>query len=453
MNKKNSIILALVLLFFWGSASNNIAQDKEWEKYSNVIKSHIYKGFKKMYREPGGNLKYPFLTPGATYTDQLWDWDSYFANVALRQILLETGSSKDKKEIVRYEQGCILNFLENTTIDGWIPIVIQKDSAYSELMSGFLKPKDIYSENMHKPVLAQHAAFLVQINNGDAGWLRDKFAKLQFFIENYRLHRKNTDAGLYFWTTDHYIGVDNDPNTFYRPHKSSGSIYLNSFVYKELKAMAYIAEQLGFEERNNEYEREAAKLKDAIQENCWDERDESFYSVNLNLLPVHTDGWRLHSGNPRDYNCVIQRLDFWTNFLPLWAGIATPEQADAVLKHYNNKKTFNAPYGIRTLSKMEKMYNLKASGNPSNWQGPVWGISNYLTWKGFVNYGLDKEAKELAAKTVILFGKDLEKTGTMHEYYNPENGEPILHPGFQNWNYLVLNMIAWLEGKEMISEF
>jgi putative isomerase len=267
------------------------------------------------------------------------------------------------------------------------------------------------------------------------------------------VHRRNTATGLYFWTTDHYIGVDNDPNTFFRPNKSSGSIYLNSLVYKELKAMAYIAKQLDFEERRNEYEKEAVKLKDAIQENCWDERDESFYSVDLNLLPGHADGWRLHSGNPRDYNCVIQRLDFWTNFLPLWAGIATTDQANAVLKQFNNKKTFNAPYGIRTLSKMEKMYNLKASGNPSNWQGPIWGISNYLIWKGLVNYGLNNEAKELAIKTIILFGKDLEKTGTMHEYYNPENGEPILHPGFQNWNYLVLNMIAWLEGREMISEF
>ena len=70
-----------------------------------------------------------------------------------------------------------------------------------------------------------------------------------------------------------------------------------------------------------------------------------------------------------------------------------------------------------------------------------------------MNYGFDAEAKELAGKTVILFGKDLERTGVLHENYIPETGVPIANPGFQNWNYLVLNMIAWLEGREFEREF
>ena len=116
-------------------------------------------------------------------------------------------------------------------------------------------------------------------------------------------------------------------------------------------------------------------------------------------------------------------------------------------------KIFNAPYGVRTLSKLEKMYNVKASGNPSSWLGPIWGVSNYMTWRGLVNYGMTKEAKDLAAKTVVLFGRDYERNGALHEYYLPENGEPVLNKGFQNWNYLVINMLAWLEGREVVSEF
>ncbi len=67
--------------------------------------------------------------------------------------------------------------------------------------------------------------------------------------------------------------------------------------------------------------------------------------------------------------------------------------------------------------------------------------------------GLRDDAEQLAAKTVQLFGRDLERFGTLHEYYQPENGEPILNPGFQNWNYLVLNMIEWLKGREPVAEF
>lgn len=123
------------------------------------------------------------------------------------------------------------------------------------------------------------------------------------------------------------------------------------------------------------------------------------------------------------------------------------------MEHYTDKRTFNAPYGVRTLSKMEKMYNLRASGNPSSWLGPVWGISNYLTWRGLVQYGYETEARELAEKTVRLFGEDVRRTGAFHEYYQPENGMPILNIGFQNWNLLVLNMMAWMEGREAVFEY
>jgi putative isomerase len=102
---------------------------------------------------------------------------------------------------------------------------------------------------------------------------------------------------------------------------------------------------------------------------------------------------------------------------------------------------------------MEKMYNVRASGNPSSWLGPIWGISNYLTFRGVVRYGLEREAHDLASKTINLLARDLERFGALHEYYQPENGEPILNRGFQNWNYLVLNMAAWLEGRPSVEEF
>lgn len=430
-----------------------MSQNDDWKKFLEPIEEYVTKDYKKMYREAGGNLTYPFLVPGVTYSDQLWDWDSYYASIAIRQILTSNKNKSKIKEFKKYEKGCVLNFLENVGIDGWVPIVIQKDAVYSELMRGFIKPKDLYSENMHKPMLAQHTAFLVKTYE-DTDWMKESFSKLQFYIENYRMYRRNVPTGLYFWTTDHYIGVDNDPSTFYRPPGSSASIYLNSFMYKELLAMEYLADKLGMPERVAYYKKEAETLHQAIQELCWDERDESFYSVDINLMPIQKENWGLHSGSPREYDGLIQRIDYWTNFLPLWAGIATPEQAKVIVeKHLLDKKRFNAPYGIRTLSKMEKMYNLKASGNPSNWQGPIWGISNYLVWRGLVNYGFDKEAKEIAIKTITLFGKDLEENNTLHENYDPDTGKPILHPEFQNWNFLVLNMMAWLEGKEVISGF
>ncbi len=454
MKRKIALCILIVLLAFsyiYSQPNDSV------EHYIKIIKSHVYKDFKGMYRKGGGALVYPFLTPGSIqYDNVLWDWDSWLSNVALRQVLNDVGSQKDKKQALPHEQGCVLNFLHYGSWDGYLPIVIWETPDPSEL-----KPKNIYEVNMHKPVLAQHAAFITQQNNGDAEWLREYFYNLQAFVNNYKNHHRHKATGLFYWQTDVAIGVDNDPCTFFRPRKSSGSIYLNCLMYKELLAMVYLAKQLDQQAVGEEFAEDAKKLRAAIQEHCWDERDGFYYSVDLNLRstalqPDSSLGrtFNIHAGYPRDYDCLIQRIEVWPGFMALWAGVATPEQAERIVKeHYSDPRTFNSPSGVRTLSKMEKMYSMRCSANPSNWRGPIWGISNYMVFKGLVEYGFDKEAKELAEKTIQLFGRDFEKNGALHEYYEPETGEPLLNKGFQNWNYLVINMIAWLEGNSVIEEF
>ncbi|WP_347840334.1 trehalase family glycosidase [uncultured Draconibacterium sp.] len=451
--KKYTLLVLISLVCFSAKAQENDKVDN----YISIIKSNVYKDYKNMYRPGSGSLVHPFLTPGSNqYANVLWDWDSWLSNVALRQILADIGSPADKSEALPYEQGCVLNFLHYGDWDGYIPIVIWENSKPRNIAT-----ENIFDVNMHKPVLAQHAALITQQNNGDAEWIREKFYHLQAFVNNYKAHHRHKATGLFYWQSDVAIGVDNDPCTFFRPKKSSGSIYLNCLMYKELKAMVYLAEQLNLSDIGAEFNNDAMALKFAIQEHCWDERDGFYYSVDLNLRslennPDSTLGqvFLIHSGYPRDYDCIIQRIEVWSGFLALWAGVATPEQAKRIVnEHFNDPRTFNSPSGVRTLSKMEKMYSLRASANPSNWRGPIWGISNYMVFKGLVDYGFDAEARDLATKTVQLFGRDFEKSGALHEYYEPETGEPLLNKGFQNWNYLVINMIAWLEGRPVVQEF
>lgn len=452
---KRILLFAPLLVFIMACAFAQPADSIS--HYNSIIKSNIYKDYKKMYRNGGGSLVYPFLTPGSNqYDNVLWDWDSWLSNVALRQILTDIGSVKDKTEALKYEQGCVLNFLHYGDWDGYLPIVIWEDSKPRDIM-----PANIYEVNMHKPVLAQHAAFITQNNQGNAEWLREKFYHLQTFVNNYKAHHRDKATGLFYWQSDVAIGVDNDPCTFFRPDKSSASIFLNCLMYKELLAMVYLANQLNLSSVGEGFARDAEMLKAAVREHCWDERDGFYYSVDINLRPTinradSTLGrtFLIHSGYPRDYDCIIQRIEVWSGFMAMWSGIATPEQAVRMVhEHYANPKTFNATAGVRTLSKMEKMYSTRGSANPSNWRGPIWGISNYMVFKGLVDYGFNKEAKELASKTIWLFGSDFEKSGALHEYYEPDTGVPLCNIGFQNWNYLVLNMIAWMEGKTVVKEY
>jgi hypothetical protein len=441
-----------------GAPASAIPLSAEAARLIPVIREHIYADYQGMFRAEGGSFKYPFITPGsAAYGDLLWDWDSWLSDVALRQILLEKATPEERAKALVHEQGCVLNYLNYGGMDGWIPIIVKRNSPPRKELRDM---ENTWETNMHKPCLAQHAAFLTKVNGGDAEWLRENFQILQAFVSRYTNHQRHKATGLYFWNNDTAIGVDNDPSTFMRPPKSSGSIYLNCLMYKELLAVVYLAERLNLGEIAAGYQRDADALKAAIREHCWDERDGFYYSVDLNLLPYEPKPFggdpkfRLHSGNPRTYDCLIQRLDVWSGFLAMWAGIATPEQAQRmVAEHYQNKRTFNAAFGIRTLSKLEKMYDVRASSNPSLWTGPIWGISNYMVFSGLVDYGFDAEARELAEKTIVLFGRDFERTGALHEYYLPDNGEPVLNKGFQNWNYLVLNMAAWYEGKTRVREF
>lgn len=402
--------------------------DSRIEAYGILITEYAKQNYSACFREPDGLLQHKFIVPGSCYANELWDWDSWLTNLALRKIA-------DSQAIGEYEKGCVLNFLDHVDGEGRMPIFIKP---HKTSLTAFGE----WEKNIHKPCLAQHALFVVE-QNGEVEWLRGKYECIERYLgwyERFCYH----ESGLYVWLDDFAIGVDNDPCTFYRPPKSSASIYLNCLMYMELLATAKLGKLLGMSEKNVLYTEKAKAIKASIQEHCWDERDGIFYNVDVNLLPIDKTQ-KLHSGCPRHWNTLIQRIEVWACFLPMWAGIATPEQAERMVKeHYRNEKTFHAPYGVRTLSKMEKMYAIIKSGNPSCWLGPIWGISNYMVFEGLRRYGYIKDAKELADKTIILFGRDIESCGQLHEYYDPENGMPVNNPGFQNWNLLSLNMLEWL---------
>lgn len=401
----------------------------EIEKYGKQIEAYTREKYKMCFREPNGQLRYPFMVPGSCYADSLWDWDSWLTDLAL-------GEFVPMEERLAYEKGCVLNFLEFIDEAGAVPIYVTPKETANDWVGRKVT-------NIHKPCLAQHALYITEKNKLDASWLKEGFTALERYIGYYEKNCKH-ESGLFVWYDDFAIGVDNDPCTYYRPNKSSASIYLNCLMYRELLAVESLAQKLGKTETAKAFEENAAVLYDAIQAHLWDERDGFFYSADVNLLPVEP-GARLHGGCPRHWNTLIQRIGVWSGFLPMWAGIATKEQAERMVRgHYLDARTFFAPYGVRTLSKMEKMYCVVKSGNPSCWLGPIWGISNFMVFDGLRRYGFLQEAKELAEKTILMFGKDIEKNGEMHEYYDPETGEGVNNPGFQNWNLLSLNMLAWL---------
>lgn len=404
-------------------------------QYINLVQSYVKDNYKKCFREPHGKFVFPCFVPGSSYSDQLWDWDSWLTDIAL-------AAAADGDDITIYEQGCVLNFLDSADDEGRIPIniIADRDSLFD------LKPNT--QVNIHKPCLAQHALFVVE--RSDAEWLKDKFAVLKRFIEWYKENCFHEETGLYYWLNDFAIGVDNDPCVFYRPNKSTASIFLNCLMYGELVAMAKLCKIIG-DADEQQYTKEAEELKQSIQSECWDERDGFYYSADILLSKVDKDEW-LHSGGPRHWKSIPMRIGVWTGLLTMYYGIATKAQAERMIKeHLLNEDEFNAPYGVRSLSKAEtRMYAIKNTGNPSCWIGPIWINVNYFVCEGLLAYGYNDEAISIAEKTITLLGKDIEQCGEFHEYYHPETGGGIRNQGFQSWNLLSYNLADRLKNNNWI---
>lgn len=130
------------------------------------------------------------------------------------------------------------------------------------------------------------------------------------------------------------------------------------------------------------------------------------------------------------------------------------------LSHFEapiGKINFSANKSYTVDSKDNLLYNnfkvIKEKGMVSeNSLSGVWSTSSVS--EGYVNIKLNSGTiKAQVGNTVSLFGQDLERNGLLHEYYDPDSGKGVNNPGFQNWNLLVNNMLAWYENRPVVCEF
>jgi putative isomerase len=396
----------------------------------------------QLLRPPSGVLTYPSISPSLpnrTYATSLWDWDTYWTARGLFRFAKLRQDRELHRRIGEHAIGSLMNFLKYQSPDGRLPILITVDKAD---FFGSLAPDRPRHKNQAKPVMTQLALLLAD-ELQDVQWLAPHFDGLLRFLNAWKRENTSASTGLLVWGDDVAIGNDNDPTTFGRPFFSSANLLLNSLYYQDLQAAAELAKRLHRPEDQRRMNGVAASLKDAIQRQCWDPRDRFFYTADVQCVDRRAELIPdVPRGMPMSWQSLPLRIQTFTGFLPMWCGLATPEQAHALVDlHYGNDRSFHAAGGVRSLSAEETMYSLAFSSNPSNWLGPVWIIVNYLVWKGLRNYGYQQQAAELADKTLRMLADDLAAHGSLNEYYHPDTCQPLSHAGFMDWNLLVLEMI------------
>jgi putative isomerase len=188
-------------------------------------------------------------------------------------------------------------------------------------------------------------------------------------------------------------------------------------------ALAEIATQLGRAKQAQELTARATRYRAQLA-TLWDEKTGMF--LNKDLVTGQL--------SPRISP---------TNFYPLLAKAATPQQADRMVReHLENPAEFGGEFVIPSIARSDPAYK-----DQEYWRGRIWGPMNYLVYLGLRNYDQPQARAEFAAKSLNLFLKEWKKNGHVHENYNASSGEGDdvkSSDRFYHWGAL-LGLISYME--------
>jgi alpha,alpha-trehalase len=164
-------------------------------------------------------------------------------------------------------------------------------------------------------------------------------------------------------------------------------VCLNSLLYKYEKDMEAMSTMLGRPIDAAMWAERAARRGRNIQKYLWDPEQGMFFD------------WDLHHKERSTYVYI-------TTFYPLWAGVATKEQAAAIMKH---------------LGKLEQPGGLVMSPYESEgqWDFPyAWAPTQLVAIEGMRNYGFNTDADRISYSFLSMIAANFRHDGTIREKYD-----------------------------------
>jgi alpha,alpha-trehalase len=164
-------------------------------------------------------------------------------------------------------------------------------------------------------------------------------------------------------------------------------VCLNSLLYKTEKDLALMSDMLGRKKEAADWRKRADDRKERIQTYLWDAKRGLYFDY--------------------DFEKQLQSsYEYVTTFLPMWTGIATPEQARAIMK---NLAVFEKPGGL-VMSPYE-------SGG--QWDYPyAWAPNQLLADEGIRRYGFKDDADRVSYEFLSTVAENFRRDGTIREKYN-----------------------------------
>lgn len=404
-------------------------------KYKNAAVKSI-ETLTTNWRSPAGALLHDGIVPSMSYKwfIGMWAWDSWKQAVA---------TSVFDGELAKNNIRALFDY-QITPDDDLRP----QDSGV--ILDAIFYNKDKYragdggnwNERNSKPALAAWSVWNIYKSTGDKSFLEEMYPKLVLYHNWWYLNRDHDKNGIAEYggmvhdlnkTKEDIIlaaawesGMDNAPRfdvdgygeidtgvDVFENFDDKGnlvgysinqeSVDLNSYLYAEKGFLKSMADVLGNSVDSKKYSEEADKIQEYISEYMFDKETGFFYDLQINQ-----DG--------TDKNILVNRGKGPEGWIPLWAKLATKEQAAKTVENMMDEDKFNTFVPFGTSSKDNPSFN------PTKyWRGPVWMDQALYGVEALQNYGYKKQAVEISTK-MFNNAEGLLEDGPIRENYNPLTG-------------------------------
>lgn len=363
----------------------------------------------------GGDLAFPlpgrFIAPGGFF-DWFFYWDSCFTVLGLTAC----GEWQLARELV----------------DGLVAEVEE-----FAMVPNYNSQRSVCRSRSQPPLLTG-AVSEVWPSVGDRQWLERAVAAARIEYEQYWTSEPHiTELGLSRYVDPTGEGCGTVPDTpHHRAMAESGwdnterfggdasqvvPIDLNALLYRYEADMARLRRLLDDEDEASLWEARAGDRRQRVTELCWDEDTGWFHDVNL-----HSGRWL--QGTPKSL----------ASYVPLWAGLATPEQAKHMVEHL---PAFEAAHGLTSTE--------PGWENDTEHSWPTgWAYSHWFVCEGLRRYGYHERSQRIALKWLRRVAGVYAESGEFLERYNvvdpagPTPGRYRPQPGFAWTNAVFIALIV-----------
>lgn len=204
------------------------------------------------------------------------------------------------------------------------------------------------------------------------------------------------------------------------------SVDLNAFLYQEKRILAKIADALSDPHSAKAWRQQAQQLRKKIQRCFFDEASGFFYDRQITRAAQSTASC--------EGKLLTQRGRGSEAWIPLWAKVATPKQAQAVIKKMLDPAEFATPLPLPTAALSNPSYHPEGY-----WRGRVWLDQVYFAAVALKNYGKMEQARAMV-KQFVEKAEGLNGSEAIRENYLPTTGKMLGATNF-SWSAAHLLML------------